>query len=102
MDYFNLYDPLVREIARVLFLQIQKDHEELNTNSENPNISLVGKWMPRENRSEDRNIFWFLPMYSTNQQIQSQPVNLYRQGIANYLTRYRYMSDLSWLHLRRM
>lgn len=95
MDYFNQYDPLVREIARVLFLQIEKDHQELTTNPENPSISLVGKWMPRENRSEDRNIFWFLPMYSanTNTNINPNPVNLYRQGIANYLTRYRYMSN---------
>ena len=86
IQYFKHYDPLLREIARCYFSQIDRDTAAMKEGSKN--ISMVGKWGSRENKSQDKHIFWYMPLYKAG---TDQVKGLYKQGWVNWLTRYRYL-----------
>ena len=52
--YFQLYDPLIREIARCAFSQIERDTAAADGSNE---ISLIGKWLARKDKSQDKHLF---------------------------------------------
>ena len=89
ITYFLHYDPLIREIARCSFSQIDKDTSAMEEGSNS--ISLIGKWMGRENKSHDKHIFWYMPLYKSSTVCELNPVGLYKQGWVNWLTRYKYL-----------
>ena len=84
--YFKHYDPLIREIARCAFSQIERDTAAMVEGSKE--ISLMGKWMGRENKSQDKHIFWYMPLFQNG---TTKVKGLYKQSWVNWLTRYRYL-----------
>lgn len=86
LQYFEHYDPLIREIARCYFSQIDKDTTAMREGSQR--VSLVGKWGARENKSQDTNLFWYMPLHKSG---TNKVTGLYKQGWVNWLTRYRYL-----------
>tara|TARA_B100000768_G_C11280757_1_gene378462 strand:- start:316 stop:2529 length:2214 start_codon:yes stop_codon:yes gene_type:complete len=89
IEYFKHYDPLIKEIGKCYFSQIEKDNITLKNNGNK--ISLIGKWGPRENKSKDLNIFWYIPLYKKEDTDEIK--GLYKQGWVNWLTRYRYLDS---------
>ena len=87
INYFTHYDPIIKEIARCAFAQIDRDTYAMTNGSKK--ISLIGKWLGRENKSQDKNIFWYVPLFKTGTDVVK---GLYKQGWVNFLTRFRYLN----------
>ena len=84
--YFQHYDPIIREIARCAFSQIERDTAAMKEGSKE--ISFIGKWLGRENKSHDKHLFWYMPLYKAG---TTEVKGLYKQTWVNWLTRYRYL-----------
>ena len=83
IQYFVHYDPLLREIARCYFSQIDRDTAAMKEGSKN--ISMLGKWGSRENKSQDKHIFWYMPLYKAGTDLSRDSLHRW----VNWLTRYR-------------
>lgn len=90
--YFQLYDPLIREIARCAFSQIERDTAAMADGSNE--ISLIGKWLARKDKSQDKHLFWYMPLFKPG---TTDVKGLYKQTWVNWLTRYRYLDTPLYL-----
>ncbi|NBW29483.1 hypothetical protein EBR37_03825, partial [bacterium] len=62
---YQKYSPLINKMVEVILEQIKKDNNNLinKNNGENGffNISLLGKWMPRQGNHFDLGCYWYHP-----------------------------------------
>ena len=57
-------------------------------------ISLVGKWLARKDKSQDKHLFWYIPLFKPG---TTEVKGLYKQTWVNWLTRYRYLDTPLYL-----
>lgn len=86
MSHFELFNPLVSQITKSFLSQIRKDMTTIKNlePGETPQLSLAGKWFPRQKGEEDRNIHWFIPI---------QKKGLHKRSLFHYLTIARWQHD---------
>ena len=64
-QFYNLFNPLVQSIVNSYLSYLRKDEKELHTHTHSdkqPQLSLAAKYFPRPKKSEDREIWWMLPI----------------------------------------
>ena len=104
--YYNLYNPLVEAIMTNFWNYIDTDlhiynnwkhtHAELSEQDLMERkgeiqykLSTAGKYAPREKGSEDRNVFWWIPIYSHE---SGMIVSYQKQQLRKMLIRWKYQS----------
>ena len=86
MKNYEFFHPLVNEIVKSFLAQIRQDMSAIKMVSpdETPQLSLAGKWFPRQKGEEDRNIHWYIPIHKKG---------LHKRSLFHYLTIYRWQHD---------
>lgn len=87
--HYQLFNPLVAKITKSFLSQIRKDMSAIKNQTPEltPQLSLAGKWFPRQKGEEDQHIHWFLPMYQ-----RTQLNGLHKRSLFHYLTIARWQS----------
>ena len=91
--HFRHYNPLVQSMTNHYIGLLRKDEttlkEYLHSRSEQthqtqpPQLSWAAKYFPRPKGSEDKNSYWYIPVFSST---TKQPKYLHKQSLSFYLT----------------
>ena len=86
--HFRHYNPLVQSMTNRYIELLRKDEKTLSEylrvrGEQPPQLSWAAKYFPRPKGSEDKNSYWYIPVFSST---TKEPKYLHKQSLSFYLT----------------
>ena len=86
--FFRYYNPLVQSMTNHYIELLKKDEKILkeylqSPGNQPPQLSWAAKYFPRPKGAEDKNSYWYIPVFSST---TKEPKYLHKQSLSFYLT----------------
>jgi len=86
--FFRYYNPLVQSMTNHYIELLKKDEKILkeylqSPGDQPPQLSWAAKYFPRPKGAEDKNSYWYIPVFSST---TKEPKYLHKQSLSFYLT----------------
>ena len=86
--FFRYYNPLVQSMTNHYIELLKKDETTLkeylqSPGNQPPQLSWAAKYFPRPKGGEDKNSYWYIPVFSST---TKEPKYLHKQSLSFYLT----------------
>ena len=84
LTYRQTFHPLVTKMVHSFWSQVKQDVAQLKQGQDQ--ISLAGKWFPREQSATGKDIYWYFPVYNKS---SGKPTGYHRRTLFHYLAIFR-------------